>query len=51
MKKFPTVSVLAVGLGFPLTSQTEISVFGVQLEAERTVVSNKLRDSYVAQDL
>jgi hypothetical protein len=51
MKKFLIVSVLAVGLGFPLTSQAEVTVLGVQQEVERTEVPDKLRDSYVAQDL
>jgi len=51
MKKLLLASVLAVGLSFPLSSQAEVSAFGVQLPVERAQVSDNIRSGYVAQDL
>jgi len=50
MKKLLLASALAVGLSFPLSSQAEVSAFGVQLPVERAEVSDNIRGGYVAQD-
>jgi len=50
MKKLILASVLAVGIGLPLSSQAEVSTFGVQLPVERAEVSDNLKGGYVAQD-
>jgi hypothetical protein len=50
MKKLLLASALAVGLSFPLSSQAEVSAFGVQLPVERTQVSDNIRGGYVATD-
>ena len=50
MKKLLLASALAVGLSFPLSSQAEVSAFGVQLPAERAEVSDNIRGGYVASD-
>ncbi len=51
MNKLLLASVLAVGLSFPLTSQAEVSAFGVQIPAETAEVSNNISGGYVAQNL
>ncbi len=51
MKKFLIAGALAVGLSFPLTSQAEVSAFGVQIPVEQKEVSDNIRGGYVAQDL
>jgi len=51
MKKLLLASALAVGLSFPLSSQAEVSAFGVQLPAEKAQASDNIRGGYVAQDL
>jgi len=50
MKKLLLASALAVGLSFPLSSQAEVSAFGVQLPVERGEVSDNIRGGYVATD-
>jgi len=50
MKRLLLASALAVGLSFPLSSQAEISAFGVQLPVERAEVSDNIRGGYVASD-
>lgn len=50
MKKLILASALAVGLSFPLSSQAEVSAFGVQLPVERAEVSDNIRGGYVASD-
>ena len=50
MKKLLLASALAVGLSFPLSSQAEVSAFGVQLPVERAEVSDNIRGGYVASD-
>jgi len=50
MKKLLLASALAVGLSFPLSSQAEVSVFGVQLPVQRAEVSDNIRGGYVATD-
>ena len=50
MTKLLLASALAVGLSFPLSSQAEVSAFGVQLPVERAQVSDNIRGGYVAQD-
>ena len=49
MKNIFIVSVLVLGLSFPLTSQAEDSVFGVTIPVSREYVSDHLRGGYVAQ--
>jgi len=49
MKKIFIVSVLVLGLGFPLTSQAEVSAFGITVPVNREHVSDNLRGGYVAQ--
>ena len=51
MKKLLIAGALAVGLSFPLTSQAEVSVFGVQIPVEQNEVSDSARGGYVAQSL
>ena len=51
MKKLLIAGALAVGLSFPLTSQAEVSAFGVQIPVEQNEVSDNIRGGYVAQDL
>ncbi|MCK5391209.1 MAG: hypothetical protein KAJ31_02170 [Deltaproteobacteria bacterium] len=51
MKKLLLAGALVVGLSFPLTSQAEISAFGVQIPAEKTQVSDSINGGYVAQSL
>ena len=51
MKKLLLASALAVGLSFPLSSQAEVSAFGVRLPAEKAQVRDNIRGGYVAQDL
>ncbi len=51
MKKLLLASALAVGLSFPLSSQAEVSAFGVQLPVERAQVSDNINGGYVAPDL
>ena len=48
MKKFLIAGALVVGLSFPLTSQAEVSAFGVQIPAEQAEVSDNIRGGYVA---
>ena len=43
-------SILAVGLSFPLTSQAEVSAFGVQIPVQNSEVSDNIRGGYVASD-
>ncbi|MEQ9619803.1 MAG: hypothetical protein RIG61_11620 [Deltaproteobacteria bacterium] len=51
MKKLIIASIVAAGLSFPLTSQAEVSAFGVNLPIEQREVSENIRGGYVAQDL
>lgn len=51
MKKLLLASVLALAISFPLSSQAEVSAFGVQLPVERAEVSENLRGGYVAENL
>ncbi|GJM14776.1 MAG: hypothetical protein DHS20C13_01030 [Thermodesulfobacteriota bacterium] len=51
MKKLLLASVLAVGLSFPLTSQAEVSAFGVQIPLKQAEVSDNINSGYVAQNL
>jgi hypothetical protein len=51
MKKLLLAGALVVGLSFPLSSQAEVSAFGVQLPAENAEVSNNINGTYVAQSL
>ena len=51
MKKLLLAGALVVGLSFPLTSQAEVSAFGVQIPAEKAEVSNNINGGYVAQSL
>ena len=51
MKKLLLASVLAVGLSFPLTSQAEVSAFGVQIPVKQAEVSDSINGGYVAQNL
>ncbi len=51
MKKLLLASALALGLSFPLSSQAEVSAFGVQLPVERTEVSENLSGGHVAENL
>ncbi|MGB2692888.1 MAG: hypothetical protein WBB48_13610 [Thermodesulfobacteriota bacterium] len=51
MKKLLIAGALVVGLSFPLSSQAEISAFGVQIPAEKAEVSNNINGGYVAQNL
>jgi len=51
MYKLLLASILAVGLSFPLSSQAEVSAFGVQIPAEKTEVSDSINGGYVAQNL
>ena len=48
MTKLLLVSVLAVGLSFPLTSQAEVNALGVSLPIERSEVSDNVHGGYVA---
>lgn len=50
MKKLILASALAVGLSFPLTSQAEVSAFGVQIPVQNSEVSDNIRGGYVASD-
>jgi len=49
MKKIFILSALALGLSFPITSQAEVSVFGVTVPITNESVSDNLRGGYVAQ--
>lgn len=49
MKKILIASAIALGLSFPLTSQAEVSAFGVNMPVKKTQVSDNLRGGYVAQ--
>ncbi len=51
MNKLLLASVLAVGLSFPLSSQAEVSAFGVQIPTEKAEVSDNINGGYVAQNL
>ena len=51
MKKLLIAGALVVGLSFPLTSQAEVSAFGVQFPVEQSEVSNRISGGYVAQNL
>ena len=51
MKKLLLAGALVVGLSFPLSSQAEVSAFGVQIPAERAEVSDSINGGYVAQSL
>jgi len=51
MKKLLLAGALAVGLSFPLTSQAELSAFGVQIPVEQVEVSDSINGGYVAQSL
>ena len=50
MKTLVLVGVLALGLSFPLTSQAEVSAFGVTLPLEEKEVSDSHRGGYVASN-
>jgi len=51
MKKLLLAGALAVGLSFPLTSQAEVSAFGVQIPTNKVEVSDSINGGYVAQNL
>lgn len=51
MKKLLLTGALVVGLSFPLTSQAEVTAFGVQIPAEKAEVSDNINGGYVAQNL
>jgi len=51
MKKLLLAGALAVGLSFPLTSQAETSVFGVDVPVKQTEVSDSIYGGYVAKSL
>lgn len=51
MKKIFILSALVLGLSFPITSQAEVSVFGVTVPVTNESVSDNLRGGYVARSL
>jgi hypothetical protein len=51
MKKLLLAGALVVGLSFPLTSQAEVSAFGVQIPAKTPQLSDNINGGYVAQSL
>ena len=51
MKMLLLAGALTIGLSFPLTSNAEVSAFGVQIPVQREEVSDSINGGYVAQNL